>query len=502
MMFLAPNLNGLPKQLLFLLTPYQNSSMPRTFMQKQVVRVQVLFLQPICAVWLCARSCPPHCFCTQEKNCSVLCDHLGLSQVPNGFPCKASFISLDKNNIKFLSEKAFGTLPSLQRLSLNHNNLSFITPGTFKGLPNLAELKMAHNKYIRYLHTRTFTALKKLTKLDLADCNLFNVPDRIFIDLPSLQELIFFQNNFRRIPGAIRGMRNLTHIYLERNKIEAVAYNSLQDLGNLTYLNLQANKISVIHDKSFQDCKRMEYLYLNDNLLSELPEASFKELRHLKMLNLGRNFIRNVSSAWFQDLVELEVLYLDQNSISYIEEGTFENLSSLVSLHLNGNNLKSFSYSIFKPIYFLGKLYLFRNPWDCNCKIEWLKEWMESYRLVRDIPCFSPKSVAGVDLSEVTFHKSPEGFCLDPAEHNTSVTPTVVVGIHSTMESKLNSFLSKLLLHRGRLPASRNVSSTFSNFTGIEGMDDGSSSGIEEHDKTHLTNCLLVFIMAQIVDVL
>lgn len=95
---------------------------------------------------------------------------------------------------------------------------------------------MAHNEYISYLHTRTFTGLKKLVRLDLSDCNLFNIPDRIFIEQTALKELLCFQNNFRRIPGAIRGMENLTHIYLERNKIEAVAYNSLLGLGSLKYV--------------------------------------------------------------------------------------------------------------------------------------------------------------------------------------------------------------------------------------------------------------------------
>ncbi|XP_038142647.1 nyctalopin-like, partial [Cyprinodon tularosa] len=197
--------------------------------------VCLLSLLPEAALarWACVRACPPSCTCTQERSCSVLCDRAGLAQLPKEFPCEAAAINLEKNRLRFLSERAFGTLPSLKSLSLDHNNISFITPGAFKGLSNLLELKMAHNEYISYLHTRTFTGLKKLQRLDLSDLNLFSIPDRIFIEQSSLKELLCFQNNFRRIPGAIRGMENLTHLYLERNKIEAVAYNSLLDLGSL-----------------------------------------------------------------------------------------------------------------------------------------------------------------------------------------------------------------------------------------------------------------------------
>ncbi|XP_025898623.1 nyctalopin [Nothoprocta perdicaria] len=434
------------------------------------------------AAWACARSCPPGCVCTPERRCSVLCDRAGLAHVPADFPCEAAAINLDKNNIRFLSERAFGTLPSLRSLSLNHNNISFITPGAFKGLPGLTELRMAHNEYIRYLHMRTFTALRRLAKLDLADCNLFNIPDRIFVELPALQELFCFQNNFRRIPGAIRGMENLTHVYLERNRIEAVAYNSLQGLTKLKYLNLQDNRINVIHERAFQGCQKMEYLYLNDNLLGELPENSFDGLRCLKMLNLGGNFLRNISNTWFRDLVELEVLYLDRNRISYIEEGAFENLTSLVVLHLNSNNLTTLPFSVFQPVYFLGRLYLFRNPWECDCRIEWLKEWMESYRLVRDIPCASPSSVAGIDLMDVLYDRSPDGFCLDPVELNvTSYSPAPSGEPLSTTESKFNSLISKLLLQVGLSEDVANTTELFSNTTLPDGLTDGVSSGAGEH---------------------
>ncbi|KAM6986715.1 nyctalopin [Aplochiton taeniatus] len=396
--------------------------------------------QAVLSLWACVRACPPMCTCTQEKSCSVLCDRTGMADLPREFPCEASSINLDKNSLKFLSERAFGTLPALKSLSLDHNNISFITPGAFKGLPNVVELKMAHNEYISYLHTRTFSGLKRLVRLDVADCNLFNMPDRIFLEQTALRELLCFQNNFRRIPGSLRGMENLTHVYLERNKIEAVAYNSLLGLGNLKYLNLQDNRINVIHDQAFQDLVRLENFYLNDNLLTDLPRVSFKGLIRLKMLNLGGNQITNVSKTWFSDLVELEVLYLDRNRLLYIEEGSFENLTSLITLHLNSNNLTTLPFPVFQPVYFLGHLYLFKNPWDCDCDLEWLKEWMESYKLVRNIPCTSPSSVAGLDLGEVVYTKV-NGTCVDPGELNlTTVAPEVL----STTD-RFNSLISKLL---------------------------------------------------------
>ncbi|XP_060626184.2 nyctalopin [Anolis sagrei] len=443
----------------------------------------LLCIRPVHSVWACVRSCPTSCVCTQERSCSILCDRAGLTQIPREFPCEAYSINLDKNSIKFLAERAFGTLPSLKLLSLSHNNISFITPGAFKGLASLTELKMAHNEYIRYLHTRTFTSLKKLVRLDLADCNLFNIPDRIFIEVPALRELFCFQNNFRRIPGAIRGMENLTHVYLEKNKIEAVAYNSLLGLSRLKYLNLQDNKINVIHDRAFQDCKKVEYLYLNDNVFSDLPENSFDGLLRLKMLNLGGNLLRNVSSTWFRDQFELEVLYLDRNRISYIEEGAFENLTSLVSLHLNSNNLTTLPFSVFQPVYFIGRLYLFRNPWECDCRIEWLKEWMENYRLVRDIPCAAPSSVAGLDLTDVVFERTAEGFCLDPEELNlTTYSPFPTGEPQSTTENKFNSLISKFLLQKGLSEEVINTTESFINTTLLDGLTNDASVGLREYN--------------------
>ncbi|XP_014443420.1 nyctalopin [Tupaia chinensis] len=201
----------------------------------------------------CGRACPAACSCSSvERGRSVRCDRAGLLRVPAEFPCEAASIDLDRNGLRFLSERAFGT-------------------------------------------------------------------------------------GLRRLPS----------------------------------LSLQANRVRTVHAGAFGDCGALEHLLLNDNLLAELPADAFRGLRRLHTLNLGGNALGLVARAWFADLAELELLYLDRNSITFVEEGAFQNLSGLLALHLNGNQLTMLAWAAFQPGFFLGRLFLFRNPWHCDCRLEW-----------------------------------------------------------------------------------------------------------------------------------
>ncbi|KAM5291034.1 LOW QUALITY PROTEIN: nyctalopin [Glossophaga mutica] len=422
-------------------------------------QVVVLSLTSTWAEKACKSTCPEACSCSSlELGCLVRCDRAGLLRVPAEFPCEAASIDLDRNVLRFLGERAFGTLPLLRRLSLRHNNLSFITPGAFKGLPRLAELRLAHNGELRYLHARTFTALDRLRRLDLTACRLFSVPERLLAELPALRELTAFDNLFRRVPGALRGLANLTHVHLERSRIEAVASSSLQGLRRLRSLSLQANRVRMVHAGAFRDCGALEYLLLNDNLLAELPADAFRGLRHLHTLNLGGNSLGHVARTWFANLAELELLYLDRNSIAFVEEGAFQNLSGLLALHLNGNHLTVLTWAAFQPGFFLGRLFLFRNPWRCDCGLEWLRDWMESSGHVTDVPCASPGSVAGLDLSQVAFGHSSDGLCVEPEDLNiTASSPGPSSEPVATTVSRFSSLLSKLLAPMAPVEESTNT---------------------------------------------
>ncbi|XP_012666908.1 nyctalopin [Otolemur garnettii] len=461
-----------------------------------LLHAAVLCLPSTGAARACARSCPAACACSSvERGCSVRCDRAGLPQVPAEFPCEAVSIDLDRNGLRFLGERAFGTLPSLRRLSLRHNNLSFITPGAFKGLPRLAELRLAYNGDLRYLHARTFVALGRLRRLDLAACRLFSVPERLLAELPALRELSAFDNLFRRVPGALRGLANLTHAHLERSRIEAVASSSLQGLRRLRSLSLQANRVRAVHAGAFSDCGLLEHLLLNDNLLAELPADAFRGLRRLRTLNLGGNALGHVASAWFTDLAELELLYLDRNSIAFVEEGAFQNLSGLLALHLNSNHLSVLAWAAFQPGFFLGRLFLFRNPWCCDCRLEWLQDWMEGSGRVTDVPCASPGSVAGLDLSHVSFGRSSDGLCVDPEELNFTVSsPGPSSEPEVTTMSRFSSLLSKLLAPRAPVEEVANTTGELANASLPRGLPSSGMGGLGCKSTILLASCFLLHV--------
>uniref|UniRef100_A0A8C8YC27 Nyctalopin n=1 Tax=Prolemur simus TaxID=1328070 RepID=A0A8C8YC27_PROSS len=461
----------------------------------------VLSLPGAWAAGACARSCPAACACSSvERGCSVRCDRAGLQRVPGEFPCEAVSIDLDRNGLRFLGERAFGTLPSLRRLSLRHNNLSFITPGAFKGLSRLAELRLAHNGDLRYLHARTFVALGRLRRLDLAACRLFSVPERLLAELPALRELAAFDNLFRRVPGALRGLANLTHAHLERSRIEAVASSSLQGLRRLRSLSLQANRVRAVHAGAFGDCGVLEHLLLNDNLLAALPADAFRGLRRLRTLNLGGNALDRVASAWFADLAELELLYLDRNSIAFVEEGAFQNLSGLLALHLNSNRLTVLAWAAFQPGFFLGRLFLFRNPWCCDCRLQWLQDWMEGSGRVTDVPCASPGSVAGLDLSHVAFGRSSDGLCVDPEELNFTVSsPGPSAEPEATTVSRFSSLLSKLLAPRAPVEDAFNTTVGLANASLSDSLPSRGVGGSGSKSVVLLASYLLLCVAQHVV---
>uniref|UniRef100_A0A8C4X1G7 Nyctalopin n=1 Tax=Eptatretus burgeri TaxID=7764 RepID=A0A8C4X1G7_EPTBU len=316
-------------------------------------------------------TCPARCQCDtgeqHEEEASISCERAGLMSVPHDVPCDVRSMFLRGNALRMLPPGALPPLLFLRRLSLAHNNLTFIAPDAFQGVPALLWLSLSHNIDLGILHARALSGLQVLQTLILAACRLHDLPQRLFAPTHGLTHLHLWDNRLRRIPGALRILSRLTHLYLEDNAIEVVASSSLLGLENLTLLDLQDNYISVIHEEAFISCNKLTSLNLANNHLLSLPANAFHGLNQLQVLNLGGNQLLEVPQACLFGLVSLHTLHLEHNRVKEFPLAVYDALPLLHTLHLQGNWLSSLSPPNSITATALRTLYLFDNPWHCDC---------------------------------------------------------------------------------------------------------------------------------------
>ncbi|XP_030050033.1 leucine-rich repeat-containing protein 19 [Microcaecilia unicolor] len=146
---------------------------------------------------------------------------------------------------------------------------------------------------------------------------------------------------------------------------------------NVSILYLNNNNISfnATDNKILQKYVNLTELYLSDNKFTKLPEDSFSQLTKLKILNL-----RN-------------------NSINIIETNAFRGLNYLINLDLGNNRISQLT--IAKDLH-VENLTLDGNPWNCNCSLLSLENWLNFTKAVTAneniTVCVSPVHMANISI--------------------------------------------------------------------------------------------------------
>ncbi|XP_039603149.1 SLIT and NTRK-like protein 6 isoform X1 [Polypterus senegalus] len=205
--------------------------------------------------------------------------------------------------------------------------------------------------------------------------------------LPDTTEvLILHFNSFTTISWeAFAGFPQLFELDLSHNHISLLEKGnppfagpgdggvSSWNLGKLAKLHLVNNSISTLAEDIFQPFPNLMELFLSGNKIKIFPEQIFNGLNKLEKLDISSNSIKVLPADLINHLPKLKHFDVQDNQMQFLPDGFFPDREI--------------------PYAFLG-----RNPWFCNCKMEYLRNWVEEqshniYMLTNGTIENSPESV-------------------------------------------------------------------------------------------------------------
>ena len=168
-------------------------------------------------------------------------------------------------------------------------------------------------------------------------------------------------------------------------------------LENLQKIILTTCTITTIHEQAFHGLLNLVELDLAGNRLTEVPSHAFHFTNGLMGLSLATNPISSLKSGAFGELRQLAKLDLSHCEIERVEEGAFEGLERLERLELHGNRIVSLAASGGQLPASLHGITLHENPWECDCRLRELKDWLSRSNVPRSVEpvCERPARLQG-----------------------------------------------------------------------------------------------------------
>jgi internalin A len=261
-------------------------------------------------------------------------------------------------------------------------------------------------------------------KLDLSGQGLTEIPREIF-QLKNLTGLYLGRNKIVKIPSAIIQLKNLTSLNFGNNKIVEIP-DAIAKLQNLESLNFAGNQIVKISD-AITKLQNLTKLFFERNQIVKIPDAIAK-LQNLTTLDLGRNQIVEIPDV-IAKLQDLTMLYLGRNQIVEIPDAITK-LQNLTMLKLSGNQIVEIPDAITK-LQNLTMLELSRNQIveipDAIAKLQNLKYLNLSNNKIVEVPSGIEKltELEKLDLRENPLPIPPQ--ILGPPELNKHPAPVTEI---------------------------------------------------------------------------
>ncbi|XP_031230923.1 leucine-rich repeats and immunoglobulin-like domains protein 2 isoform X2 [Mastomys coucha] len=198
-------------------------------------------------------------------------------------------LKMQRNGISKLKDGAFFGLNNMEELELEHNNLTGVNKGWLYGLRMLQQLYVSQNA-IEKISPDAWEFCQRLSELDLSYNQLTRLDESAFVGLSLLERLNLGDNRVTHIAdGVFRFLSNLQTLDLRNNEISWAiedASEAFSGLRSLTKLILQGNRIKSVTQKAFIGLESLEYLDLNNNAIMSIQENAFSHT-HLKEIVLN-----------------------------------------------------------------------------------------------------------------------------------------------------------------------------------------------------------------------
>ena len=309
--------------------------------------------------------------------------------IPEGFTACPSFCQCSDRNGK-QHFKCLANKDEIQRLP-RHAHYLEVHP-SFQSFNN--------DCVVPYLDQVEYLSFKNASRLEEVGCKS---------NYPNLRSLDLRLNSLASSPRILT--TTIRTLLLSENKLTVVDAHTLRMLDKLKELFLEKNFITNIHAAFFAEqsgnddyaksqfavLHNLEKLTLNSNLIESIATDAFKTLLQLRALNLAHNRISKIQVLTFNGLRRLENLDLCYNNLVQIEDGAFEQMQELKYLSLQHNRLTAIPRGLpmlqwldvshnhiatigedRKPeFYAIEFVTLAYNPFYCDCKILWLKEFYD-----------------------------------------------------------------------------------------------------------------------------
>ncbi|XP_076806262.1 vasorin-like [Clavelina lepadiformis] len=375
----------------------------------------VLFLLVVASGVPAIVTCPSACDCHNKE---VWCEGRGLTSVPVDIPADTRMLFLFDNKITTIPDGSLSRLKSLRLLSLSSNRLN---DSAFK--PSL------------------FLQLKQLENLELSDNRLTSIPRNAFAGMPNLVRIYLENNKISSIDSdALKNMSNLLELKLSNNRLsdfpKIVACPALSRLClggnefvrlrpdglrqvNLEHLELSRNRLNQLPSMLFGGLSNMRVLDISSNQIHRVPqiirimdvfhETTLRIISGKKQLSIARSSpicgnreFNEIPVLPFSDMTSLHTLNLSHNPITTLDGNFLTNLRRMKTLDLGNLQLSTLSEGFVPRGVYLNFLDLTNNPWNCDCAISWLTNFMRrvrgAFRNVNQAKCSQPPELTGRPL--------------------------------------------------------------------------------------------------------